>query len=274
MKKYIILISICIIIIFNILLTKNIIIFNKGTIDGFKYSTVKKEHIQNEDISLHPWNKLEICEQYNYTSLNSLSPYYYNCNSEPIPQILIDKKIEDVIVEGYDYGTGMECQKNAIAYSILNISLDYVIAIKFENSNKYYTYISGYCKPTNVKELWKNYNLNNYININDLKYKKTVLNKSISLIYNNININEIQSFFGNYQNNLYDFSESIDSQYIEITTTSPVYGTSFTFYITNDNKLIISIPSIKKKLCCNIEQKNTLFKYIKENYISEAIIKY
>ena len=48
--------------------------------------------------------------------------------------------------------------------------------------------------------------------------------------------------------------KKIENPFITIYTNSNIYGNGFIFYITENNVLIIDIPSIKKSLSCNLTE--------------------
>lgn len=237
------------------LLKNDIIILPLGYIDGIKYSTCKIiEQKTPLMASSKLWNELTIAEQ-NYEIKTFNNTVYKSCNSKPISNLMINEKIG----EWLDY----EERKIADIYSIKNISKDIAIAIEFNNSIEYYTYINQVCPETNLEEFIKKYNITkDDLNFNSIYYISKKENKKFVLENKNLESSEIQKIIcDTLKLPLTNFYEEIEFPSISLKTNSNIYGDGIIFYLTKNNKLLIEIPSIKKSLICELNK----------NYFNEVL---
>lgn len=268
MKKSQIIISISIIFIILIILFKNnIIILSKGNIDGIKYSSYQKIEVNKPLMaSSKSWEDLTISEQH-YEITNFNNTVYKNCSSTPISNTVISEKI----------GEWLDNNKSKIAdiYSIKNISEDVAIALNFSSTIEYYTYINQVCPETTLEEFVNKYNIidDNFI-FDSIDYTKTKNHKKMIVENKDFENSEIKKIiFNNLNLTLTNFYENIESPYVTLQTNSDIYGNGIIFYLTNDNKLLIEIPSIKKSLICELDKNcfNEIIKNFQTN--SDALLK-
>lgn len=279
-------ISLLIIILFLILIHYNIIILNEGKIDNISYSSTERIKINYQRIISGPstsdkkWYELAICERYSHASFNGAM--YYNCKTTPLSDYLIDEYIEEITVRGQEYPNGhsINSEKKVSIYSIKNISSETTIALKFENTDEYYTYINSVCTPTTLRDLMEKYDFDNYISCNSVNYKKemfdkTIFEKTVDMEISGVSNNYIEStLFNNKNIDTIDFDNTLQSPYFTITSNSEVYGSTFHFYLFKNGDLIISIPPIRKSLSCNIgtDSTNQFLNHIFENGNAHAKI--
>ncbi len=250
MKKFKILIVIFILIILFILLIKNnIIIFPKGNIDGINYSSYEKIEIKRNSgmASSKPWEELTITEKHNaIKSFNNT--VYKSSTTTPISNTLINEKIDEWL--------SYKNEKIADIYSIKDVSIDVAVALKFNDSIEYYTYINQVCPETTLEEFINKYNLiDDNLILDSIDYTKVKNNKKYVLEITNISSTEIKNLIlNNLDMNLSNYYEKIENPLITIHTNSNIYGNGITFYLTENNVLIVDIPSIKKSLSCNLTE--------------------
>lgn len=259
MKKSRILILIFILIILFIPLIKfNIIILPKGNIDGIKYSSYEKIEIKRNSgmASGKPWDELTISEQHSEMKTFN-NTVYKSSSSNPISDTLVNKKIGEWL--------NYENEKLADIYSIKDISIDTAVALKFNNSPEYYTYINQVCPEMTLKEFINKYNLiDDNLIFDSIDYTKEKNNKKFVLEIKDISNIEIKNLIlNNLDINLSNYYEKIENPLITIHTSSNIYGNGIIFYLTENNILIIDIPSIKKSLSCDLDE-NILKKLLED----------
>lgn len=262
MKKTKAFIIIFLLIILFVILSKNyIIIFPHGNIDGIKYSSYEKIEIKKNSgmASSKPWDKLTISEQHSEIK-NFNNTVYKSSDSKPISDTLVNEKIGEWL--------NSENEKIADIYSLKDISIDVAVALNFNNSPEYYTYINQMCPEITLKEFINKYNLvDNNLNFDSIDYTKVRNNKKLVLEIKDISHNEIKNLIlNNLDINLSNYYEKIENPLITINTTSNIYGNGITFYLTEDNTLIIDILPIKKSLSCDLDENilKKLLEYIKQ----------
>lgn len=263
MKKIRTFIIIFLLILLFVILIKNyIIIFPQGNIDGINYSSYEKIEIKKSSgmASGKPWDELTISEQHNeMKSFNNT--VYKSSDSKPISDTLVNEKI----------GEWLDNNKIKLAdiYSLKDISVDTAVALKFNNSTEYYTYINQVCPEMTLKEFINKYNLiDDNLIFDSIDYTKVKNNKKLILEIKDISHNEIKNLIlNNLDINLSNYYEKIENPLITIHASSNIYGNGITFYLTENNTIIIDIPSIKKSLSCNLPDivLNTLLENIKNN---------
>lgn len=287
MKKLMIICFLSLIISFSIviiLINTNVIILNKGNIDGINYIDIEKIKIEKpskiiteKQENLKKWDEMIICEQYDIASISSSAHYYFNCNINPIPDSCVENYLEPIILSKHRHSYPQELSKNGFAYSIKNVPIDSAIAIRFENTDEYYTYINTYCMPTTLKDIIEQYNLEEYLKFNSITYTKEVINKNIELNTSEISNDDIKSIiYSNTDIDVKDSDIALKNQYFTITSDSIIYGSTFIFYMMNDEYYIVNIPVINKKLICYIgtNKANEFSNYIKNNCVTHAKMTY
>lgn len=110
------------------------------------------------------------------------------------------------------------------------------------------------CPEITLKEFINKYNLiNDNLTFDSIDYTKVKNNKKLVIEIQNISHDEIKELIlNNLDINLSNYYEKIENPLITIHTSSNIYGNSITFYLTQNNALIIDIPSIKKSFSCNL----------------------
>lgn len=199
---------------------------------------------------------------------------------------VIDKefKVNSKIVDhysGHDTLTLTKVSTNASIYKIKNISEDVAIAIKFENTNRYYTYLKSYCKPKNLEELINMFNLNEYLSLDSISYTKNVYIKdffeqNINLNFFNVSDFEFKNIIFNDTEILLDYNTLTNlNQYFRLNTISPIYGSDFSIILTRESDMIISVPAIGNTFICNIgsDNYNSFLKFIEREEAKAKIIR-
>lgn len=262
MKNFKILIVIFILIILFVILVKNhIIVFPDGNIDGIRYSSYEKIEIKRNSgmASSKPWEELTISEKHSEMKTFN-NTVYKPSDSKPISDTLINENIG----EWLNYNR----EKIADIYSIKDISIDIAVALKFNGYPEYYTYINQVCPEVTLKEFINKYNLtnDNFI-FNSIDYTKEKNNKKYVLEIKDISTPEIKNLIlNNLDIELSNYYEKIENPLITIHSSSNIYGNGIIFYLTENNVLIVDIPSIKKSLSCNLTENvlEKLLENIKE----------
>ena len=262
MKNFKILIVIFILIILFVILVKNhIIVFPDGNIDGIRYSSYEKIEIKRNSgmASSKPWEELTISEKHSEMKTFN-NTVYKPSDSKPTSDTLINENIG----EWLNYNR----EKIADIYSIKDISIDIAVALKFNGYPEYYTYINQVCPEVTLKEFINKYNLtnDNFI-FNSIDYTKEKNNKKYVLEIKDISTPEIKNLIlNNLDIELSNYYEKIENPLITIHSSSNIYGNGIIFYLTENNVLIVDIPSIKKSLSCNLTENvlEKLLENIKE----------
>ena len=246
----IILVAICLLSI--VLIKNNIIMFSKGYFDGIYYSSLEKVEVKSGRIQdagrkqEKNWEEKVICERYNeITTFNNT--VYYNCNSKPIEEWIIDEKIG----EEYDH----ENKKIADIYSIKNISKDAAVALKFDGLTEYYAYINQQCSETTLEEFFNKYNIKiEELSFNSIDYTKIKGNKKFVLKTEKISEEVRKLVFNKLDVKLENYYEEIKVPLITIHTSNKIYGDGLVIYITENSKFILNIPAIRKYLAFDLEE--------------------
>ena len=277
MKKFYYLIILVIVIIIVILVKNNIIILKKGKIDNLKYTVIDKEiKISSKINDYTECNNSNLSNQ--YSEINFNNNIYKAISSSQVNENLIDNYINKVSLTEFNEFIHAEIYTTAYIHKIKNISENVAIALKFENTNNYYTYLNSYCKPDTLKELIDMYNLDEYLSLNSITYTKNIyihnfFEQNINLNFFNIHDTEFKNIIFSNTDISLNYNTSINlNQHFKINTISPIYG-SFHIVLTRENNMIITVPAIGNSFICNIgsENYNSFYKLIK-NQESKATI--
>ena len=273
MKKlyYLIILIILIVIVLVIILIKNdIIIFKNGKIDNLKYTVIDKEFKVSSKIVDHYSDYDTSDITYQYPEITFKNSIYDAIFTNEINENYIDNFIDNIHITGMKEPSLTKVSTNASIYKIKNISEDAAISIKFENTNRYYTYLKAYCKLSNLGELINMFNLDEYLCIDSISYTKNVYIKNFFEQNNNLNFSNVSDFeFKNIIFNdreiLIDYNTLTNlNHYFRINTNSPIYGSFFSIVLTRDANMIISVPAIGNTFICNIgsDNYNSFLKFV------------
>ncbi len=284
MKKLyypIILIIIILIVLVVILIEKDIIIFKNGKIDNLKYTVIDEEFKVSSKIVDH-YSEHDTSElTYQYPEITFHNFIYDAIFTSKINESYIENFLDTIHVTGLEEPYLTKVSTNASIYKIKNISEDVAIAIKFENTNRYYTYLKAYCKPSNLGELINMFNFDEYLCLDSISYTKNVYIKDFFEQNNNLKFSNLSEF--EFKNIIFKSREvMLDyntltnlNQYFRFNTTSPIYGSFFSIVLTRDANMIISIPAIGNTFICNIgsDNYNSFLKFIEGEKAQAKIIR-
>ena len=103
----------------------------------------------NESAIVWPWEYKTVTEKFNSFEI---ADKVYNGKGREVSESLIDSKIGDYTVSGYDDITDENHAENCEVYSLKNVSKDKFVAIKIEG--RYYVFMNGeYLPPSTLGEL-------------------------------------------------------------------------------------------------------------------------
>ena len=103
----------------------------------------------NESAIVWPWEYKTVPEKFNSLEI---ADKVYNGKGREVSESLIDSKIGDYTVSGYDDITDENHAENCEVYSLKNVSKDKFVAIKIEG--RYYVFMNGeYLPPSTLGEL-------------------------------------------------------------------------------------------------------------------------
>lgn len=277
MRKFYYPIILIIIIIVVLLVKNNIIIFKKGKIDNLKYTVIDKEmRISSKINDYTDYNNSNLSNQ--YLEINFNNNIYKAISSSQINEDLIDNYINKVSLTAFNEFAHTEIDTTAYIYKIKNVSENVAIALKFENTNNYCTYLNSYCKPETLNDLINMYNLDEYLSLNSITYTKNIyihnfFEQNINLDFSNLSDIELKNIIFSNSDIPLNYNTNINlNQYFKFNTISSIYG-AFYIALTKESNMIITVPSIGNSFICNIgsDNYNSFYEFIK-NQESKAKI--
>ena len=113
------------------------------------------------------WKKLDVNQQYSYIKFEKST--YENTNTD-ITSLLLGDKIAETTAKGTDLYNQKTYTKDAEIFSIKTIDKTCAVAVKFEESNKYFVYTNPNCKFGTLGEIIEKLSLEENISISKSLY--------------------------------------------------------------------------------------------------------
>lgn len=135
----------------------------------WKIKEVESSTTKGNELSyvIPPWNKMPITEQFYLLEYNSKE---YNSKGKQISADNVGKMIGKAVLNGHDTYTDTIYTKNANLYEIKNISDKVAIAVQFENTLEYYSYVNMNYKIDNLGQLIEDLNLRDNVSFGTVNY--------------------------------------------------------------------------------------------------------
>lgn len=123
---------------------------------------------KEEDVYIIPhWNEMSITEQFHFVEYNANN---YDGGKGEIPNDMVGEKLGTAVLTGQDTYTDAVYSKNANLYAINTISKECAIAVQFENTSEYYSYVNYFYKPDTLEQFIEDLNLKENVSFGTIYY--------------------------------------------------------------------------------------------------------
>lgn len=273
--KWIVLTLICIVIVVTVLIIK-IQLFDKSTPKHnwkIKEVVVNREDyykIENDVATVPKWDELTITQKFSLFKYNGEN---YNIGYAIIPEEMIDKKIGNVVLEGYDTYTKNTYTHNATGYTVRSFPEKCIIAIQYEGTNEYYVAINTYYRPATLKNLMEDLHLRDIVSFGTIHYEYFSADKDDNKHYENIEFpnvnNDIiwQMLFDDVSVENVHSDREFHSRIMSISIDIPLLGyKNISVSVSEDGYLMTNILETGKTFYIGKEKVRNFVNYIIDNY--------
>lgn len=279
MKKYtkliVVIVLVCMVVI-SIALIIRFQLFNKDT---RKHNWLIKEVVINKDdyhkiepqVAIVPkWDELTITQQFSsfkYAEKN------YNIRYATIPEEMIDKKIGNVVLKGYDTYTKTTYTHNASGYIVKSFPTECIVAIKYEGTNEYYVAINTSYRPTTLENFMNDLNLKEIVSFGTVYYEYFSTDKDGNKHYESIEFSDVNNYiiwemlFDDLSAENVHNDRDYHSAIMGISVDIPLLGyKNISVSVSEDGYLTTNILETGKTFYIGKEKVKNFVNYIIENY--------
>lgn len=223
----------------------------------------------NEAIDENFWKSLEINQQYNTVHCNSVR--YYN-NNMTLNKSEAGEIIASAEATGTDPFNNKSYTKKVSVYKLKKFSEKVAVAVKFEESDKYYIYVNHFCEFETLGEIIDDLNLNENMKITAGYYRE----EDISLIkYEKIDSSVIlEKLFDDTElKKLSEPNEILLSDFsfeIEISPFSP--SVRHMISVTKSGYILVDVFHTQQIFFIGEEEAENFIDYVMENYKGKKLV--
>lgn len=213
------------------------------------------------------WKNLDINQQYD--KLQYKSAIYYNHNI-PVPEVETGEKITDATTKGTDPFDNTSYTKNVSVYRLKKISDKIAVAVKFEESDKYFVYLNDFCEFETSGEIIDELKLRDNMKAIDGYYEEN----DIALIrYEKIDTDVIWKMLLD-DTTLKSIKETDRILLPDFSVEIEVYPFSSdgSISVTKDGYLIINIFHRETIFFIGREKAENFIDYVMENYKGKKLV--
>lgn len=274
-KLIIVIVLVCMVVISIALIIKSKL-FNKDT---KKHNWIIKKVVTNRDdfyrvepqlATVPKWNELTITQQFFSFKYNERN---YTIRYATLAEEMIDKKIGNVVLKGYDSYTKTTYTHNASGYIVKSFPTECIIAIKYEGTNEYYVAINTSYRPTTLENFMNDLNLKEIVSFGTVYYDYFSTDKDGNKHYESIEFPDVNNDI--IWEMLFD-DLSVENVHDDKTYHSPIMGISvdipllgyknISVSVSEDGYLTTNILGTGKTFYIGKEKVESFVNYIIENY--------
>lgn len=256
-----------------------------------KYNWIKKEIYVDEAITgtsaematMPHWDEMTITQQFYLAKYDGKE---YHTKYSEIPLDKIGEKIGTVVLTGEDAYTNIVYTKNADLYEIKTISLECAIALQFEGTSEYYSYLNFDYMPETLGELIDDLNLKEIASFDNVHYSYFDETRKENEQYVDVEFYDVKDediwnmLFDNLSlENIYQITDN--TKYysdkggygVEIGIKAPLLSyTNMAISLTDKGYLLINILDTRKGFYIGEEKVEEFIDYIAQNYQGYEIV--
>lgn len=198
-----------------------------------------------------------------------------------MPSNYIEKELEKSVLTGHDTYTDTNYTKNATLYKIKTISQECAIAVQFEGTTEYYSYINAYYRPETLEEFINDLNLKEIISFGSIWYNHTYDAGEGVLGFDMIEFPEVdddiiwQMLFSDttLQNEFSDNNNNMYPALMSVSVDIPLLGyKNISAWVTETGYLVTNILETGKGFYIGEENVQKFVDYIIQNYEGFKIV--
>ncbi len=223
----------------------------------------------NQAIDENFWKNLDINQQYN--TVQCKSARYYNHNT-PVAKSETGEKITTAQAQGTDPFDNKSYIKEVSVYKLKNFSDKIAVAVKFEESDKYFIYVNHFCEFETLGEIVDELKLHDNMKISAGYYRE----EDIALIkYENIDTSVVfkMLFDDTSLESLDEPKEILLSDFlleIEISPFSP--SVRHTVSVTRKGYLLVNVFHTQQIFFIGKEKTENFIDYVMKNYTDKKLV--
>lgn len=123
---------------------------------------------EGEMLNIIPhWDEMSITEQFHFVEYNDNN---YDGGKAVIPDDMIGENLGTTVLTGQDTYTDAVYSKDANLYAINTISKECAIAVQFENTSEYYSYVNYLYRPDTLEQFIEDLNLKENVSFGTIYY--------------------------------------------------------------------------------------------------------
>ena len=234
-------------------------------------------NLTQDSIAIVPrWDDLTICQQFSIVEYDGST---YDCKYGEVPAANIGNNLGSTTLIGYDIYAEKTYTKNASLYSINSISSKCAIALQFECTSEFYSYINAYYKPSTLKDFIKDLNLREIVSFGTIDYKYNYTDSEGNHHFDTIEFSDVDDeiiwsmlFSDTSLKNIHTDS-LVYNTVIEIGVDIPILGyKNISCSLTEEGYLVTNILDTGKAFYIGKEKVEEFVNYIINNYEGYRIV--
>lgn len=249
-------------------------LFNKQPSENEKWpiKNVNINDATNEDLAIIPhWDEMTISQQFQTVNYNGNN---FDSKNTQIPYENIEKSLGTATLTGYDTYTNTHYSKNASLYKIKTISEQCAIALQFEGTSEYYSYINAYYRPETLNQFINDLNLKEIISFDSIWYNYSFKDEKGNLQFEVIEFPEVsdktiwEMLFSdtNVKNEFTDNNPNMYPAVMSVSTNIPLLGyQNISVWVTENGYLVTNILDTGKGFYIGKENVQKFIDYVIKN---------
>ncbi len=244
-----------------------------------KYIHVDNTKVEQSTAYIKKWDEKTISEK--YIEFKTTDDELFISYNKKLDNTLIDLKLSDVTVSGYDVYTEKTYTSAGTTYKIKDISEHYAVAVQFPDDDSYYLYVVNLYNPATIGDMVDALNLKENLSFNKITYREITNGKSFDEV----------TFEGEFADKVWEYLLSArevpmtvaendhflifpeNSRQMSIGINIDVIGLNIGMTVRDDGILQTNLLSSGKYFDIGKEKANEFMDYVKKN-LDGYIIKY
>ncbi|MBQ2676532.1 MAG: hypothetical protein IJF54_03910 [Clostridia bacterium] len=211
------------------------------------------------------WHQQTISQQFRSVEYNQAK---YSSQITELDSKMVQNKLSNATLKGYDIYTETNYTANATVYSIKGISEKCAVALQFEGRTDYYVYINSDYKPATLEQLINDLNLKQHISFGTVWYSYHDENKNyVSVEFVDLPDNKVWEMLLNDTSleNVYDQAQMYMRK-MSVSVNIPILGyKNIGLWVTEDGYLVTNILSTGKAFYIGEQKVKDFMDYVINN---------
>ncbi len=225
------------------------------------------------------WDEKTIAEK--YVEFRTADELLFISHNKKLDKAMVDSKITDAILSGYDEYTEKTYTTNGTVYKIKHIAEDYALAVQFSGDDNYYLYVVDLYNPETIGNMIDDLNLKENLSFGKIRYREITDGKSFEEVTFEgefsdkawgclLNAREVPMTVAE-DDRFLDFPEN--SKQMSIGIHIDIMDMNIGMTVRDDGILMTNLLSNGKYFDIGEEKANEFMEYVKKN-LNGYIIKY